>query len=62
MSHGAWIQVFWKCGSGVDRREIIVLCSLFVVKHDERNNPRSQRRYGVVSLQDGFWQSVYRYH
>ena len=35
------MQVSWKCDSGVDGREVIVHCSLFVVKHDERNNPWS---------------------
>ena len=35
----AWIQVFWKCGSAIDRRNVIVHCSLFVVEHDERNDP-----------------------
>ena len=32
------------------RREVIVHCSLFVEKHDERNNPWSQLRHGVGSF------------
>ena len=41
-----------KCGSGVDRLEVIVHCSLFVVKHDERNDPGPNDHHKRIVGQD----------
>ena len=51
-------RVSWKCGSAIDRLDVIVHYSLFVAEHDEPNDPGSILWSDDCSLQNDSRQSV----